>query len=117
MQLFLGVMTKDIRELFTDRQTSKRQERVVVTLMEMVKGRIVETTDILLKTTLSTLAANNAVNEILYMGKNYSNKEVDILNYKITVNQDFEDLMGFRVLKVEAGTPENGKLVEIYEVR
>ena len=51
------------------------------------------------------------------MGKNYSNKEVDILNYKITVNQDFEDLMGFRVLKVEAGTPENGKLVEIYEVR
>ena len=83
----------------------------------VLSGRIVETTDILLKTTLSTLAANNAVNEILYMGKNYSNKEVDILNYKITVNQDFEDLMGFRVLKVEAGTPENGKLVEIYEVR
>jgi general secretion pathway protein I len=83
----------------------------------LLSGRIVETTDVLLKTTLSTLAANNALNEILYMRKSYNNREVDILNYRITVNQDFEDLMGFRVLKVEAGTPETGKLVELYEVR
>ena len=44
MPLFLGVMTKDIKEPFTDRQTSKRQERVVEILMGMVKEKIVETT-------------------------------------------------------------------------
>ena len=83
----------------------------------LLSGRIVETTGVLLKTALSTIAANNAVNEILYMGKNYNNREVNVLNYQITVNQDFEDLMGFRILKVEAGTAETGKLVELYEAR
>jgi general secretion pathway protein I len=82
----------------------------------VLSGKIVETTDVLLKTTLSTVAASNAVNEILYMGKSYNRREENILNYSITVNQNFEELMGFRVLKVEAGT-QGEKLVEIYEVR
>lgn len=82
----------------------------------LLSGKIVETTDSLLKTTISTVAANNAVNEILYMGRSYNNKKESILNYPVTVNQNFEELMGFRVLKVEAGTQEE-KLVELYEVR
>ena len=46
MPLFLGVMTKDIREPFTDRQTSKRQERVVGIFMELeLKGRMEDTTN------------------------------------------------------------------------
>ena len=46
MPLFLGGMTKDIREPFTDRQTSKRQERVVGIFMELEqKGRTEDTTD------------------------------------------------------------------------
>ena len=44
MQLFLEVMTKDTRVQSTNHPTSKLLERVVVTLMGMVKGRIVETT-------------------------------------------------------------------------
>ena len=43
MQLFHGVMTKDTRVQSTNHPTSKRQERVVVTLMGMVKEKIVET--------------------------------------------------------------------------
>ena len=44
MQLFLGVMTKDTRVRSTNHPTSKLLERVVVTLMGMVKEKIVETT-------------------------------------------------------------------------
>jgi len=44
MQLFLGVMTKDTRVQSTNHPTLKLLVRVVVILMEMVKGRIVETT-------------------------------------------------------------------------
>ena len=44
MPLFLGVMTKDTREQFTNHPTSKLLERVVETLMGMVKEKIVETT-------------------------------------------------------------------------
>ena len=44
MQLFLGVMTKDTRVRSTNHPTLKLLERVVVTLMEMVKEKIVETT-------------------------------------------------------------------------
>ena len=46
MPLFLGVMTKDIKELFTDRQTSKKQEKVVGIFMELEqKGGMEDTTD------------------------------------------------------------------------
>ena len=44
MPLFLGVMTNFIREQFTNHPTSKLLERVVETLMGMVKEKIVETT-------------------------------------------------------------------------
>ncbi len=83
----------------------------------VLSGRIVDTTDLLLKTTLSSVAAHNAVNEIVYGGKSFEGKDLEILNYTFKVNQDFEELMGFRVVKVEVGTPERGKLAEVYEVR
>ena len=44
MQLFLGVMTKDTRVQSTNHPTSKLLEKVVVTLMGMVKERLVKTT-------------------------------------------------------------------------
>jgi len=80
-------------------------------------ARSFDTTDLYLKTTLSSIAAHNAINEIVYGGKSFNNENVDVLNYRIKVNQDFEELMGFRVVKVEAGTEERGKLVELYESR
>ena len=46
MRSFLGVMTKDIREQSINHPTSKLQERVVVTLMEMGEGRVVEDTSL-----------------------------------------------------------------------
>ena len=83
----------------------------------VLAGRSVDSSDLLLKTTLSTVCAHNAINSIVYGGKNFSNKDSEVLGYKIKINQDFEDLMGFRVVKVEAGTPDRGVLVELYEVR
>ena len=80
-------------------------------------GRIVDSTDLLFKTTLSSIAAHNSINEVIYGGKSFNNREVNILNYTVKVNQDFEELMGFRVTKVEAGTDDRGKLAEVYEVR
>ncbi len=43
MQLFLGVLTQDTRVQSTNHPTSKLLERAVLTLMGMVKERIVET--------------------------------------------------------------------------
>jgi len=83
----------------------------------ILSGRTVQSTDELLKTTLSTVAAHNALNEAVYLGKGFEGKEIELLGYKIVVNQDFEELMGFRVVKVEAGTQEKGALVELYEIR
>ncbi len=83
----------------------------------VLAGRSADSTDLLLKTTLSTVAANNSINSIIYGGKSFNNKEVNILGYRVKVNQDFEELMGFRVVKVEAGTPDRGVLVELYEAR
>ena len=60
MQSFLGVMTKDTSEQFTNHLTSKLLERVVETLMEMVKGRIVETTS--LTKILNTLKQDSSTN-------------------------------------------------------
>ena len=83
----------------------------------VLAGRSADSTDLLLKTTLSTVAASNSINSIIYGGKSFNNKEVNILGYSVKVNQDFEELMGFRVVKVEAGTPDRGVLVELYEAR
>ena len=80
-------------------------------------GRSADSTDLLLKTTLSTVAAHNSINAIVYGGKTFNDRKVDILGYTVTVNQDFEDLMGFRVVKVDAGTPDRGVLIELYEAR
>ena len=83
----------------------------------VLAGRSADSTDLLLKTTLSTVAANNAINSIVYGGKSYNDKSVNVMGYTIKINQDFEELMGFRVVKVEAGTPDRGVLVELYEAR
>ena len=83
----------------------------------VLAGRSADSTDLLLKTTLSTVAAHNALNAIIYGGKAFNDEEVDILGYRVKVNQNFEDLMGFRVVKVESGTPDRGVLVELYEAR
>lgn len=83
----------------------------------VLAGRSADSTDLLLKTTLSTVSAHNAINSIIYGGKTFNNKETEILGYRVKINQDFEDLMGFRVVKVEAGTPDRGVLVELYEAR
>jgi prepilin-type N-terminal cleavage/methylation domain-containing protein len=80
-------------------------------------GKSLDTTDLYLKTTLSSIAAHNGINEAVYGGKSFNRGSVYILNYKIEVNQDFEELMGFRIVKVEAGTEGRGKLVELYESR
>jgi len=83
----------------------------------ILAGRTAQSTDELLKTTLSTVAAHNALNEAVYGGKTFTGKEINLFNYTIKVNQDFEELMGYRVVKVGAGTPDKGVLVELYEVR
>lgn len=83
----------------------------------LLAGRSADSTDLLLKTTLSTVVANNSINSIVYGGKSFNGKKVNILGYTVKVNQDFEELMGFRVVKVEAGTPDRGVLVELYEAR
>ena len=83
----------------------------------VLAGRSADSTDLLLKTTLSTVSAHNAINSTVYGGKTFNNKETEILGYRVKINQDFEDLMGFRVVKVEAGTPDRGVLVELYEAR
>ncbi len=83
----------------------------------VLAGKTVQSTDELLKTTLSTVVAHNCLNEALYGGKSFSGKEVELFNYKIKVDQDFEELMGYRVAKVGAGTSDRGILVELYEVR
>ena len=53
-------------------------------------GRSADSTDLLLKTTLSTVAAHNSINTIVYGGKAFNKKKIDVLEYTITVNQDFE---------------------------
>lgn len=83
----------------------------------VLAGKSADSTDLLLKTTLSTVAANNSINSIIYGGKSFNDKEVNILGYTVKVNQDFEDFMGFRIVKVKAGTPDRGVLVELYEAR
>ncbi len=83
----------------------------------VLAGRSANSTDLLLKTTLSTVAANNAINSIVYGRKSYNDKPINVMGYTVKVNQDFEELMGFRVVKVEAGTPNRGVLVELYETR
>lgn len=83
----------------------------------VLAGRSADSTDLLLKTTLSTVGAHNAINSIIYGGKTFNGKELEILGYRVKVNQDFEELMGFRVVKVESGTPDRGVLVELYEAR
>jgi len=80
-------------------------------------SRSVEVSDEILKTTLSTVAADNAISEVIYGGRSYTGRKVNILGYEITVNQDFEELFGFRIVKVNAGTADRGELVEIYEAR
>ncbi len=83
----------------------------------LLAGRTLDTSDELLKTTLASVVANNSINEVLYGGKEVSGKEEELLNYKFTVSQDFEEVMGFRIVKVEVGTEERGNLVEVYEAR
>ncbi|MEO2066387.1 MAG: type II secretion system protein [Desulfurobacteriaceae bacterium] len=83
----------------------------------VLSGRTVQSTDELLKTTLSTVAAHNCLNEAVYGGKNFNGKSVELFNYKISISQDFEELMGYRVVKLGAGTEDRGVLVELYEVR
>ena len=81
----------------------------------LLSGKTAETTTISLKTTLSTVAAHNAIDEAIYMGKN--DEKEDILNYEIELKQDFEELMGYRIVKVQAGTEDTGMVVELYEAR
>jgi len=83
----------------------------------VLSGRSVTSADEILKTTLSTLAAHNAIDEAIYLGRSFDKTPVELLNYTIIVSQDFEELMGYRVVKVEAGTEDRGNLVELYEVR
>ncbi|WP_457677972.1 prepilin-type N-terminal cleavage/methylation domain-containing protein [Thermovibrio sp.] len=83
----------------------------------VMAGKIVDSSDLLLKTVISALAAHNGLNEAVYGGKDLNGEEVEILRYKLLLTQDFEELMGYRVVKVGAGTPDRGKLVELYEVR
>jgi len=63
------------------------------------------------KTFTNTIAAHNAANEILYEGKSFNNKTVEIFKEPVNVNQDFTTVMGFRLLKVNADG------VVIYEIR
>ncbi|ADY73553.1 hypothetical protein Dester_0913 [Desulfurobacterium thermolithotrophum DSM 11699] len=81
----------------------------------ILSGRIAETSVLSLKNTLSTIAAHNLLDETVYMGK--SNRDTYILNYKIKAKQDFEELMGYRIVKVQAGTEDNEMMVELYEAR
>ncbi len=83
----------------------------------LLSGKTAETTTISLKTTLSTVAAHNAIDEAIYMGKNKNDEKEDILNYEIELKQDFEELMGYRIVKIQAGTEDTGMVVELYEAR
>jgi general secretion pathway protein I len=83
----------------------------------VLAGRSVSSSDELLKTCLSTLEANNALNEAVYGGKLFKDEEVNLLGYRLNLSQDFEELMGFRVVKIFSGTPDRGYLVELYEVK
>jgi len=65
-----------------------------------------------LKTALATVAAHNALNRAIYLNEDFSDEEVELLGYTFKIEQDFEELMGFRVVKVSAGG-----LVELYEAR
>jgi general secretion pathway protein I len=83
----------------------------------VLAGNTVRTTDYLMKTALATVVANNAVNEAVEVGRSFTGKKEEVLNLQFTVNQDFEDLMGFRVLKISVGTEDLGELIEVYEAR
>ncbi len=83
----------------------------------LLAGRSLDTSDELLKTTLASVLANNLLNEVLYGGKEVPGSRVELLNCEFTASQDFEEVMGFRVVKVEVGTEEKGNLVEVYEAR
>lgn len=83
----------------------------------LLSGRTVETTTVSLKTTLSTIAAHNAMDEIVYMGMDKNDDTESMLNYRIKLKQDFEELMGCRIVKVRAGTNDIGMAVELYEAR
>ena len=83
----------------------------------LLSGKTAETTTTSLKTTLSTIVAHNAINEAIYMGKSKSDEEENILNYEIKLNQDFEELMGYRIVKIQAGAEDTGMVVELYEAR
>ena len=76
-------------------------------------GKTVETTTVSLKTTISAIAVHNAINEVVYARKSKNGKEDTVLNYKVKLKQDFENLMDYRVVKVE----DLEGLVEVYEVR
>ncbi len=83
----------------------------------LLAGKSLDASDELLKTTLASVLANNLLNEVLYGGKEVSGNKVELLNYKFTASQDFEEVMGFRIVKVEVGTQDKGNLVEVYEAR
>ncbi|SMP08477.1 general secretion pathway protein I [Desulfurobacterium pacificum] len=77
----------------------------------LLSSKSVDITNRIFTQFIETVAAHNCINEIIYNHKDYNGKTVEILNRQITVKQDFENLMGFRVVKVKAGD------VEVYEIR
>jgi general secretion pathway protein I len=76
-----------------------------------------KTADQVAGTVAATVAAHNCLNEAVYLNRSCQGKEEELLNQKVELNQDFQEVMGVRVVKVEGGTPNWGKLVELYEVR
>ena len=66
-----------------------------------------------LKTTLCSVLVHNSINEIVFEGKTFNDKELECAGQTFTIKQDFESIANLRVLKVIC-TQGN---VEIYEVR
>ncbi|ADU96361.1 type IV pilus modification PilV family protein [Thermovibrio ammonificans] len=77
----------------------------------------VSTADQQFKTAVSAVAAHNCINEAVYLNRSCQNKKVEVLGCTVELKQDFQEIMGIRVVRVEARTPNWGKLVEVYEAR
>ena len=81
-----------------------------------ISGRNLNVSDRAIKTTLSSILANNLIYERLFMGKEVSSGNRTILGYNLYFTENSTNLMNFEVIGVQVG--EKGEpLIRVYEAR
>ncbi|NIA12196.1 MAG: prepilin-type N-terminal cleavage/methylation domain-containing protein [Nitrospiraceae bacterium] len=71
-----------------------------------ISGRNLNVSNRAIKTTLSSILANNLIDECLYMGKDASNGNKTMLNYNLYFTENSTNLMSYRILSIQVGEKE-----------